>query len=182
MKKFDELRKEWIVTIKTLKSLSTQTLYFLLEPDDDSKFFENIDSFKDCINETQFIDFQLLAIEYLLGYKKQNKPEIKTEPYKLPNIGKWPFGPLDDDQIQQCTKPNTIPNITPDNIISTSIAPGISADFVKYVGKPACRCTDCELFDGYDMCCHPDNFSSITQQTLDNCKKHNLFREKLYGT
>ena len=43
MEKFDELRKGWIVLLKTLKSLSTQTLYFLLEPDNDSKFFESVD-------------------------------------------------------------------------------------------------------------------------------------------
>lgn len=187
MEKFDELRKEWIVTLKTLKSMSTQTLYLLLEPDDDSKFFENVDSFKDCIGETQFIDFQMLAIEYLLEYKKQNKPKIKTEPY-LPNTGTWPFGPLDNDKIQKATKPNTLPkdpfspwgpvvtysdmpNITytQDNITSTSVAPGISA----------CRCIGCEFFDGHDMCCHHENFGSITQQSLDNCKKHNLLREKL---
>lgn len=79
MERFDELRKEWIVTIKTLKSLSTQALYFLLEPNDDSKFFESVDSFKDCIEETQFSDFQMLGIEYLLEYKKQNKLKIKYE-------------------------------------------------------------------------------------------------------
>ena len=56
MERFDKLRKEWIVTLKILKPLSTQTLYILLEPDDDNKFFECIDSFKDCIEETQFID------------------------------------------------------------------------------------------------------------------------------
>lgn len=188
MEKFDELRNRWIGAIKTLKSLSTQTLYFLIEPDDDNKFFENVDSFKKCIEENQFTDFQLLAIEYLLEYKKQNKLKIKTEPYK-PNTGTWPFGPLDNDQIQKVTKPNTIPTTSPtwplgpvityseqpnitytnDNICSTSIAPG----------KPACRCIDCELFDGHDMCCHHENFGSITQQSLDNCVKHNLRREKL---
>ena len=161
MEKFNELRKEWVVTMKTLKPLSTQTLYFLLEPDDDSKFFESVDSFKDCIKGTQFSDFQMLAIEYLLEYKKQNKLKIKTEPY-TPNTGSWPFGPLDNDQIQKHTKPNTIP---------TSIAPDVS--------KPACRCTSCELFDGHDMCCHHENFGSITQQSLDKCKKHNLLREKI---
>lgn len=197
MEKFDELRNRWIGAIKTLKSLSTQTLYFLLEPNDDNKFFENVDSFKECIEETQFIDFQMLAIEYLLEYKKQKEPKIKTEPY-TPNTGTWPFGPLDNDQIQKATKPNTLPkdpfspfgpvvtysnlpNITytQDNITSTSIAPGISEDFVRYVGNPACRCIDCEFFDGHDMCCHHENFGSITQQSLDNCVKHNLQREKL---
>jgi hypothetical protein len=187
MERFNELRKNWIEGIKTLKSLSTQTLYFLLEPDNDSKFFESIDSFKDCIKENEFQDFQMLAIEYLLEYKKQNKPKITTEPYK-PNTGTWPFTPLDNDQIQKYPKPNTLPkdpfspfgpvitysaqpNITytNDNITSTSIAPG----------KPACRCTDCELFDGHDMCCHHENFGAITQKSLDNCKKHNLFKEKL---
>ena len=202
MENFNELRDMWIGALKTLKSLSTQTLYFLLEPDDDSKFFESVDSFKECVEEGgQFVDFQMLAIEYLIEYKKQNKPKIKTEPY-LPGTGTWPFGPLDNDHIQKLTKPNTIPtqpfgpvisysaqpNITytKDNISSTSIAPGVanpdpgvSADFVKYVGKPACRCTSCEFFDGHDMCCHHENFGSITQKTLDNCKKHNLFKEKL---
>lgn len=194
MERFDELRKTWIVTLKTLKSMSTQTLYLLLEPDNDNKFFESVDSFKDCIEETKFSDFQMLAIEYLLEYKKQNKLKIKTEPY-TPNTGKWPFGPLDNDQIQEITKPNIItiqpntiptqpfgpvitysnqPNITytKDNITSTSIAQG----------KPACRCTSCEFFDGHDMCCHHENFGSITQQSLDNCKKHNLLKEKLFGT
>ena len=197
MERFNELRKNWIEELKTLKSLSTQALYFLLEPDDDNKFFESIDSFKEFMKETQFPDFQMFAIEYLLEYKKQNKPKITTEPYK-PNTGTWPFTPLDNEQIQKLTKQNpfpkdpwspfgpvvtysTQPNITykQDNIASTSIAPGLSADFVRYVGKPACRCTDCELFDGYDMCCHHENFGSITQKTLDNCKKHNLFKEKL---
>lgn len=184
MEKFDELRKNWIEGLKTLKSLSTQTLYFLLEPDNDSKFFESVDSFKEYIKENEFQDFQMLAIEYLLEYKKQNKPKITTEPYK-PNTGTWPFGPLDNDHIQKLTKPNTIPtwplgpvitysdqpNITytNDNITSTSIAPGITA----------CRCTCCEFFDGHDMCCHHENFGSITQQSLDKCKKHNLFKEKL---
>lgn len=148
MEKFDKLRKEWVVTLKTLKSMPTQALYFLLEPDDDSRFFESVDSFKDCIEETQFPDFQTLAIVYLLEYKKQNKPKITTEPY-MPNI--------------------TYIN---DNIYSTSIAPGI----------PACRCIGCEFFDGYDICCHHENFGSITQQSLDNCKKHNLLREKIYDT
>lgn len=182
---FNELRKEWIVTLKTLKSISTQALYFLLEPDDDNKFFESVDSFKDCIEGTEFTEFQMLAIEYLLGYKKQNKPEIKTESYTVytPNTdNKWPFGPLDNDQIQKATKPNTIPNIMPDSIAPTSIAHGIAADFVRYVGKPLCRCTDCEFFDGYDTCLHHMNLGAITQQTLDNCKKHNLLKEKLYGT
>lgn len=173
MEKFDELRKEWIVTIKNLKSLSTQELYFLLEPDDDNKFFESVDSFKDCTKETQFSDLQILAIEYLLEYKKQNKLKIKTAPY-TPNTGTWPFGPLDNDQIQKCTKPNI--TYTQDNITSTSIAPDITQ------GKPACRCIGCEFFDGYDMCCHRENFGSITQQSLDNCKKHNLLKEKLLGT
>lgn len=194
MEKFDELRNRWIGAIRTLKSLSTQTLYFLLEPDDDNKFFENVDSFKDCIGEIKFTDFQMLAIEYLLEYKKQNKPKMKTEPY-VPNTGTWPFGPLDNDQIQKITKPNTIPTFpkdpfspfgpvitysnmpnityTQDNITSTSIAPAGAQ------GNLDCRCTDCELFDGHDMCCHHENFGSITQQSLDNCKKHNLFKEKL---
>ena len=198
MENFNELRNMWIGALKTIKSLSTQTLYFLLEPDDDNKFFESVDSFKECVEEGgQFVDFQMLAIEYLIEYKKQNKPKITTEPYK-PGTGTWPFTPLDNDQIQKYPKPNTFPrdplnpfgpvvtystqpNITytNDNIASTSIAPGISADFVRYVGKPACRCTDCELFDGHDMCCHHENFGSITQQSLDKCKKHNLFKEKL---
>ena len=188
MERFNELRKNWIEELKALKSLSTQTLYFLLEPDNDSKFFESIDSFKEDIKENEFIDFQIFAIEYLLEYKKQNKLGIKTEPYK-PNTGTWPFGPLDNDQIQKLTKPNTIPTTNPmwplgpvitysdqpnitytnDNITSTSIAPI----------RPACRCTGCEFFDGHDMCCHCDNFGSITQQSLDTCKKHNLFKEKL---
>ena len=188
MERFNELRKEWIVTLKNLKSLSTQTLYFLLEPDDDNKFFESIDSFKEHIKENEFQDFQMLAIEYLLEYKKQNKPKITTEPYK-PNTGTWPFVPLDNDQIQKYPKPNTIPTTSPtwplgpvitysdqpnitytnDNITSTSIA----------TIRPACRCPNCELFDGHDMCCHHENFGSITQQSLDKCKKHNLFKEKL---
>lgn len=188
MEKFDELRKNWIEELKTLKSLSTQALYFLLEPDDDNKFFESIDSFKEFMKETQFPDFQMFAIEYLLEYKKQNKPKITTEPYKH-NTGTWPFTPLDNDHIQKLTKPNTIPTTSPtwplgpvitystspnitytnDNITSTSIAPI----------RPACRCTSCEFFDGHDMCCHHENFGSITQQSLDNCKKHNLLREKL---
>ena len=185
---FNELRNMWIGALKTLKSMSTQALYFLLEPDDDNKFFESIDSLKGSIKENEFLDFQMLAIEYLLEYKKQNKPKITTEPYK-PNTGTWPFGPLDNDQIQKLTKPNTIPTTNPmwpfgpvitysdqpnitytnDNITSTSIAPI----------RPACRCTGCEFFDGHDMCCHCDNFGSITQQSLDTCKKHNLFKEKL---
>lgn len=57
-----------------------------------------------------------------------------------------------------------------ENIPSTDIAPD--------KGAPACRCMFCEFFDGYDMCCHNANFGSITQQSLDNCKKHNLLREK----
>lgn len=186
MERFNELRKNWIDELKELKSLSTQTIYFLLEPDDDNKFFDIIDSFRDCIKEAQFPDFQLFAIEYLIEYKKQNLLRIKTEPYTQPST--WPFRPLDNDQIQKSTKPNTfpkdpfspfgpvitysdMPNITctQDNITSTSIAPVI----------PACRCTNCELFDGHDMCCHHENFGSITQQSLDKCKKHNLFKEKL---
>ena len=200
MEKFNELRNKWITTLKIFKSLSTQALYFLLEPDDDSKFFESVDSFKYRIEGTKFSDFQMLAIEYLLEYKKQNKPKITTEPYK-PNTGTWPFTPLDNDRIQKLTKQNpsprdpfspfgpvvtysTQPNITytQDSIASTSIAPGISADFVRYMGKPDCMCTDCMFFDRYDTCCHHENFGSITQKTLDNCKNLNLFKEKLYGT
>lgn len=194
MERFNEMRKEWILSIKPLKSLSTQELYFLLEPEDDNKFFESVDSFKDCIEGKKFSEFQILAIEYLLEYKKQNRPKIKTEPYK-PDTGTWPFVPLDNDQIQKATKPNTIhtfpkdpfspfgpvitysnlPNITytNDNICSTSIAPDIAQS------NPSCRCTGCEFFDGHDMCCHHENFGSITQQSLDNCIKHNLQREKL---
>lgn len=188
MEKFDELRNTWIDTLKTLKSIPTQTLYLLLEPNNDNKFFESVDSFKDCIEESQFTDFQMLAIEYLLEYKKQNKPKITTEPY-IPNTGTWPFVPLDNDQIQKLTKPNTAPTTSPmwplgpvitysdqpnitytnDNITSTSIAPI----------RPACRCTNCEFFDGHDMCCHHENFGSITQKSLDNCKNLNLFKEKL---
>lgn len=181
MEKFNELRNKWIGALKTLKSTSTQTLYFLLEPDNDSKFFESVDSFKECIEETQFVDFQMLAIEYLLEYKKQNSPKIKTEPY-TPNTGTWPFGPLDNNQIQELTKPITIPgqpfgpvitycgepNYTKDNITSTSIESG----------KSSWGCVGCEFFDGYDMCCHHENFGSITEQSLDNCKKHNLSRKK----
>lgn len=188
MENFNELRNRWVGAIKTLKSLSTQTLYFLLEPDDDNKFFENIDSFKDCIEESQFTDFQMLAIGYLLEYKKQNKTKITTEPSK-PNTGTWPFGPLDNDQIQKLTKPNTIPTTSPtwpwgpvvtystqpnitytqDNIASTSIAPD----------RSPWRCIGCELFDGHDMCCHHENLGTITRQSLDKCVKHNLLREKM---
>lgn len=187
MEKFDELRNRWIGAIKTLKSISTQTLYLLLEPNNDNKFFESIDSFKDCIEESQFIDFQMLAIEYLLEYKKQNELKIKTEPYK-PNTGTWPFTPTDNDQIQKLTKQNpfpkdpfspfgpvvtysTQPNITytHDNIASTSNAPD----------RSPWRCIGCEFFDGYDMCCHHENFGSITRQSLDKCVKHNLLREKM---
>lgn len=192
MEKFDELRKNWIEELKALKSLSTQTLYLLLEPNNDNKFFESIDSFKDYIEESQFIDFQMLAIEYLIEYKKKNKTKITTEPYK-PNTGTWPFTPTDNDQIQKLTKPNTIPTTSPtwpwgpvvtystlpnitytqDNITSTSIAPDIAQD------RSAWRCINCEHFDDHDMCCHHENFGSITQQSLDKCKKHNLFKEKL---
>ena len=191
MERFNELRKNWIEGLKTLKTMSTQTLYFLLEPDNDSKFFESIDSFKEHIKENEFQDFQMLAIEYLLEYKKQNKPKITTEPYK-PNTGTWPFGPLDNDQIQKLTKPNTIPTTNPmwplgpvitysdqpnitytnDNITSTSIAPDIA-------DRSAFRCIGCEFFDDHDMCCHHENFGSIIRQSLDNCVKHNLRREKL---
>lgn len=109
MERFNELRNEWIEALKTLKSLSTQTLYFLLEPDNDSKFFESVDSFKECVEKMgHFEDFQMLAIEYLLEYKKQNKPKITTEPYK-PGTGTWPFLPLDNEQIQKYPKPNTLP-------------------------------------------------------------------------
>ena len=45
--------------------------------------------------------------------------------------------------------------------------------------NPSWRCMTCEFFDGYDMCCHKENFGSITQKTLDNCKNQNLFKEKL---
>ena len=175
MKRFDELRKEWIVTLKTLKSLSTQTLYFLLEPNDDSKFFEGVDSFKDCIEGLQFSNFQMLAIEYLLEYKMQNKPKIKTESFTIytPNTStSWPFGPLDNDQIQKCTKPNTIPSIMPDNNCPTFIDPNNSI----------CRCIGCEFYGGLDTCLHHVNLGKITQQSLDNCKKNNLLKEKLYGT
>lgn len=175
MERFDELRKEWIVTLKPLKSLSTKALYFLLEPNDDNKFCECVDSFKDCIGGTKFSDFQMLAIEYLLEYKKQNKPKIKTESFTVytPNTSKsWPFGPLDNDQIQQCTKPNTIPSITPDNTPPTFI----DSD------KSICRCIGCEFYGGFDTCLHHVNLGAITQESLDNCKKHNLLKEKLYGT
>lgn len=76
MGKFNKLREEWIVTLKIFKSIYTQTLYFLLEPDNDNKFFDIVDSFKDYMKDTQFSDFQILAIEYLLEYKKQNKMKI----------------------------------------------------------------------------------------------------------
>jgi hypothetical protein len=170
MERFDELRKEWIVTLKPLKSLSTQALYFLLEPNDDNKFCECVDSFKDCIGGTKFSDFQMLAIEYLLEYKKQNKLKTKTDYYTAPK--KWPFGPLDNDQIEQCTKPKTIPNITPDNSCTIFIDPNNSI----------CRCIGCEFYGGFDTCLHHVNLGAITQESLDNCKKHNLLKEKLYGT
>ena len=193
MEKFDELRNRWISALKTLKSMSTQTLYLLLEPNDDSKFLESVDPFKDCIGESQFIDFQMLAIEYLLEYKKQNKLKIKTAPY-TPNIDTWPFGPLDNDQIQKFTKPNIIttqPNTIPvpfGPVTSYSTQPNITytqdntcPTFID-PDKSICRCIGCEFFDGYDICCHHENFGSITQQSLDNCKKHNLLKEKLFGT
>lgn len=105
MERFNELRKEWIVTLKTLKSVSTQTLYFLIEPDNDNKFFESVDSFKDCLEGTQFTDFQILAIDYLLEYKKKNKPKITSEPY-TPNTGTFPW----PEPIKPYTKPNTSPD------------------------------------------------------------------------
>lgn len=107
MEIFNKLRKEWITTLKILKSLSTQTLYFLIEPDDDSKFFDIIDSFRSCLEGTQFSDFQILAIEYLIEYKKQNKLtlKIKTEPY-TPNTGTFPW----PEPIKPYTKPNTSPD------------------------------------------------------------------------
>lgn len=174
MERFDELRKEWIVTLKPIKSLSTQALYFLLEPNDDNKFCEDIDSFKDCMGISKFSDFQMLAIEYLLEYKKQNKLKTKTESYTVytPNTSTWPFGPLDNDQIQKCTKPKTIPSITPDNSCPTFIDPNNSI----------CRCIGCEFYGGLDTCLHHVNLGKITQQSLDNCKKNNLLKEKLYGT
>lgn len=108
MEIFNKLRKEWIATLKILKSLSTQTLYFLIEPDDDSKFFDIIDSFRSCLEGTQFSDFQILAIEYLIEYKNQNKLKlkIKTEPY-TPNTGTFPW--------PEPIKPYTKPNASPDN-------------------------------------------------------------------
>lgn len=108
MEKFNELREKWIVTLKTLKSVSTQTLYFLIEPDNDNKFFESVDSFKDCLEGTQFTDFQILAIVYLLEYKKQNKPKIITEP----NI---PGTDIHIPGIPVPVKPYTSPNTSPDN-------------------------------------------------------------------
>lgn len=107
MEIFNKLRKEWITTLKILKSLSTQTLYFLIEPDDDSKFFDIIDSFRGCLEGTQFSDFQILAIEYLIEYKNQNKLKlkIKTEPY-TPNTGTFPW----PEPIKPYTKPNTSPD------------------------------------------------------------------------
>lgn len=105
MEIFNKLRKDWIVTLKILKSISTQTLYFLIEPNDDSKFFDIVDSFRVCMEGTQFSDFQILAIEYLIEYKKQNKPKITSEPYK-PNIGTFPW----PEPIKPYTKPNTSPD------------------------------------------------------------------------
>lgn len=179
MEKFDELRKNWIEELKTFKSLSTQTLYFLLEPDDDSKFFDIVDSFKECIKETQFQDFQMLAIEYLLEYKKQNKLKIKTVPYKLPNTDTWPYTPLYNGPIEKAIKSNTIPGqpivtySTHPNITYTQDSTSISQD------RSAFRCIDCEFFDGHDVCCHNENFGTIIRQSLDNCVKNNLRREKL---
>ena len=98
MEKFNNLRNGWITLLKTLKTMSTQDLYFLLEPDNDSKFFESVDSFKDCMEGTQFPDFQMLAIEYLLEYKKQNKLKITTVPYNV--------------YATRLTNINTIHNIT----------------------------------------------------------------------
>ena len=117
MEKFNELRKEWIALLKTLKSMSTQTLYLLLEPNNDNKFFESVDSFKDCIEESQFIDFQILAIEYLLEYKKQNNLKIKIEPH-VPNPGTWPFGSLDNGQLQKLTNPITPSVVTPNSDVT----------------------------------------------------------------
>ena len=51
MEKFNELRNLWVGALKTLKSVSTQTLYFLLEPDDDNEFFESVDPFKECVKK-----------------------------------------------------------------------------------------------------------------------------------
>ena len=103
MEIFNKLRKDWIVTLKILKSISTQTLYFLIEPNDDSKFFDIVDSFRVCMEGTQFSDFQILAIEYLIEYKKQNTLKITSEPYK-PGTFPWP------EPIKPYTKPNTSPD------------------------------------------------------------------------
>lgn len=37
-------------------------------------------------------------------------------------------------------------------------------------------CTDCVFFDGYDVCCHEENFGSVTSARKTYCNKNKLFK------
>jgi hypothetical protein len=37
-------------------------------------------------------------------------------------------------------------------------------------------CKDCVFFDGYDICCHEENFGSVTSARKTYCNKNKLFK------
>ena len=37
-------------------------------------------------------------------------------------------------------------------------------------------CKDCVFFDGYDVCCHEENFGSVTSARKTYCNKNKLFK------
>ena len=37
-------------------------------------------------------------------------------------------------------------------------------------------CKDCVFFDGYDVCCHEENFGSVTSARKSYCNKNKLFK------
>ena len=39
-------------------------------------------------------------------------------------------------------------------------------------------CNTCQLFDGYDLCVHKNNFGAITDKTIENCKENKYYKEK----
>lgn len=81
---------------------------------------------------------------------------------------------IDGNALVKCAENNLKKVNNKDNTKENTIPTHNTTDKCN----PAFRCMICEFFDGYDMCCHNENFGSITQKSLDNCKNNNIFKEK----
>lgn len=39
-------------------------------------------------------------------------------------------------------------------------------------------CTNCDHYDGYDLCCHSCNWGTVTTDKIKKCKENNWYYEK----